>query len=431
MQYSIRFSLFLVFVFACTAPKGLVEQTQVDRVIRTLAADDMQGRKTFEKGIEKAALFLDQEFRNIGLQTPAGGKDYLQRFTLFQVVPQDSEVLLNGKKLKPEEYFFNAAQESLNLTLAEAQVQTIGAGDDFRKRFGELEEAATKSLRIVLINPAHTNIFGRYKAYMSKNIPLISDLKSSKSVIYIVSEITNPNEITGVLKSKVEKKNLFNVVGILEGKSKKEEYVIFGGHYDHLGVIKAVGTDSIANGANDDASGTTAVVSLARYFKKQKNNERTLIFVAFTAEEMGLYGSKYFSEQYDPAKVVAMFNIEMIGQVSKWGKNAAFVTGFDKSDLGAILQKNLKGSPYQYYADPYPDLQLFYRSDNATLARKGVPAHTISTYREEDKLYHHVDDEYESLDVANMTEIIKSIAQAVGSVIAGTDTPSRIAPEKQ
>jgi hypothetical protein len=75
---------------------------------------------------------------------------------------------------------------------------------------------------------------------------------------------------------------------------------------------------------------------------------------------------------------MAMFNLEMIGTESKWGRNSAYITGFEKSNMGEILQKNLEGSVLNY-ADPYPEQQLFYRSDNATLARLGVPAHTIST----------------------------------------------------
>ncbi len=220
---------------------------------------------------------------------------------------------------------------------------------------------------------------------------------------------------------------LRNVVGILPGKTRKQEMVIFSGHYDHLGILPAVNGDSIANGADDDASGTTAVIALAQYFKKLATNERTLVFVAFTAEEIGGYGSQYFSKQMKPEKVVAMFNIEMIGKRSKFGPNTAWITGFDQTDFGKILQKNIKGSPYQFYPDPYPEQNLFYRSDNATLARQGVPAHSISTDEIDiDKLYHSVDDEFESLDMASMTNVIRAIAQSARSIIAGTDTPTRI-----
>ena len=218
-----------------------------------------------------------------------------------------------------------------------------------------------------------------------------------------------------------------NVVGMLQGKSKPEEMVVFSGHYDHIGIMQAVAGDSIANGADDDASGTTAVVSLAKYFKKLKNNNRTLIFAAFTAEEIGGYGSQYFSKQLNADKVVAMFNIEMIGKPSKWGTNNAFITGFERSDFGKILQKNLLGTPFQINPDPYPDQNLFYRSDNATLARLGVPAHSISTDEIDiDKFYHTVNDEVETLDMANITAAIRAIALSSKTIISGEDTPTRI-----
>jgi Zn-dependent M28 family amino/carboxypeptidase len=169
------------------------------------------------------------------------------------------------------------------------------------------------------------------------------------------------------------------------------------------------------------------VIALAQYFKKLKNNERTLLFVAFTAEEIGGYGSQYFSRQLDPAKVSAMFNIEMIGKESKFGKNAAFITGYEKTDFGKILQKNLEGTGFTFHPDPYTEQNLFYRSDNATLARQGVPAHTISTDQiDVDPYYHTVDDEYETLNVDNIVSTIRAIALSARSIVAGKDTPSRV-----
>ena len=169
------------------------------------------------------------------------------------------------------------------------------------------------------------------------------------------------------------------------------------------------------------------VLMLAKYFGKLKNNERTLIFATFTAEEIGGFGSQYFSHQFDPAKVAAMFNIEMIGSESKWGTNSALITGYEKTDMAKILEKNLAGSKFTFHPDPYPEQQLFYRSDNATLARQGVPAHTISTTKiDQDKYYHTQADEIGTLDLNNMAEIIKSIAISARSIIAGTDTPTRV-----
>jgi hypothetical protein len=128
---------------------------------------------------------------------------------------------------------------------------------------------------------------------------------------------------------------------------------------------------------------------LARYFKTLNNNERTLVFVTFTAEEIGGFGSQYFSKQLDPTKVVALFNIEMIGTESKWGINSAYITGYEKTDMGKILEKNLQGSKFTFYPDPmYPlpppgggTVIYTVRETTHTLARQGrsAAAPTIST----------------------------------------------------
>lgn len=218
-----------------------------------------------------------------------------------------------------------------------------------------------------------------------------------------------------------------NVVGVLPGKSKKNEYILFSGHYDHIGILSAVEGDSIANGADDDASGVTAVMSLAKYFKAKNIHERTLVFVAFTAEEIGGFGSKYFATTIKPRQYVAGVNIEMVGKISKFGRNAAFITGFERSDFGKILQKNVQDKGFSFHPDPYPSQGLFYRSDNAKFALMGIPAHTISSVQiDKDVYYHSVDDEVSTLDIKNLTQMIRAIALGTRTLASGEDTPTRL-----
>lgn len=222
--------------------------------------------------------------------------------------------------------------------------------------------------------------------------------------------------------------DLFNVIGVLEGKSRKDEYIVVSAHYDHLGISKIiVEGDSIFNGANDDASGVAAVLALADYFKKKDISERSILFIAFTAEEMGLIGSNYFGTTVVSSKIIAGINIEMIGKESSFGPKTAWLSGFERSDFGKIIQENLKGSEYKIYPDPYPKFNLFFRSDNASLAKLGVPAHTFSTTQIDiDKDYHQLSDEAEGLDVKTITETIKAIAIGTESIINGNDTPTRV-----
>lgn len=226
---------------------------------------------------------------------------------------------------------------------------------------------------------------------------------------------------------------MFNMIGVLEGTTKKEEYVIISAHYDHLGIRHKEGQlDSIYNGANDDASGVTGVLALAEYYSKKGGNERTIVFIAFTAEEMGLVGSRYFGKGIDASKYIAGINLEMMGKESSFGPKSAWLTGFDRSDFGKIIQKNLVGTGYKLYPDPYKKFNLFFRSDNASLARLGVPSHTFSTTQIDiDKDYHKASDEAENLNVSNITETIKAVALGTESIINGIDTPTRVVIEER
>ncbi|MEO2143215.1 MAG: M28 family peptidase, partial [Flavobacteriaceae bacterium] len=221
--------------------------------------------------------------------------------------------------------------------------------------------------------------------------------------------------------------SFYNIIGVLKGKSLPNEYVIISAHYDHLGIDQKMEGDNIYNGANDNASGTTAVLALAEYFKKLDDNERSIVFVAFTAEEMGLVGSRYFGKQINPNDIIAGINIEMIGKESPYGQKTAWMTGFDRSDLGEIIQKNLSNSNFKIFPDPYIKEKLFFRSDNAALAKLGIPAHTFSTTpMEKDSHYHKVSDEYKTLDIFTIKETIKLISKGILSIIQGEDTPTRI-----
>ncbi len=416
----------LTFLASCAVqtPNKLVKQDDVERIIKTLSADDMQGRATFSPGIEKAAKFIENEFKEIGLQPLAGKDNFRQSFSITRITPDRTEITLNSQSVPASSVIILSDKPTLNIAdTSNLEVIKIGKDDSFFDQYRKITSSEKPTL--VLVDQFHAASFKRLKDY-NMHGRVVQKLNEKTEIIFVLGA-TDVNSFSLNFSNKMEDLSLANVVGMLPGKSKEKELVVFSGHYDHLGMIKPVDGDSIANGADDDASGVTAMISLARYYKKLNNNERTLIFVAFTAEEIGGYGSHYFSEQLNSDDVIAMFNIEMIGKDSKFGKNSAFITGYERSNFGEILQKNLVGTEFKFYADPYPDQNLFYRSDNATLAALGVPAHTISTDQiDTDKLYHSVNDEFESLDVNNILSTIRAIALSSRSIIAGTDTPTRI-----
>ncbi|GHN03188.1 hypothetical protein WSM22_46770 [Cytophagales bacterium WSM2-2] len=409
-----------------------IKEKDVTRIIKTLAADDMNGRHSLdEKSIFKAAAFIEKEFNNIGLKPLPGAKGFLQEFTRDRIAPGTMEVIVDGEKISNNNVVIVSEKKDLFLK-NNLKVKSIDANDTVKKKDQYFQGKAfamlsDTSASIIFVSPQFADGFKQLKARYGARF--VTGRKAGPRIFVLrEGQVTNYS-ITA--SQKIDQLRMANVVGIIEGKTKSDEMVVFGGHYDHIGIRPKVDGDSIANGADDDASGTTAVIALARYYQKMKNNNRTLVFVAFTAEEVGGYGSRHFSQQLNADKVVAMFNIEMIGKASKWGQNSAFITGYERSDFGEILQKNLVGTQFQFKPDPYPEQNLFYRSDNATLARLGVPAHTVSTDQIDiDKFYHTVNDEVETLDMKNITSTIKAIALSSRTIIDGTDTPKRIDKSK-
>ena len=351
------------------------------------------------------------------------GKDFLQTFTMVRPRITTLKAELEDRDIDVKNVMLISTKKEVKIKEKSGfEIEQIRAGENIFHRAGAIM-ASGKNM-VVMVDTSFAKNFSRLSFFRNQLFQMEND------VLFLLS-----SHIPGIFSIKAEQEiaetNYSNVAGIIPGKSRKEEYVIFSAHYDHLGVTRQPKNgDSIFNGANDNAAGTTAVIMLADHFKKLGSNERTLVFVAFTAEEMGGYGSRYFSQNMDPAKVMAMFNIEMVGTESRWGKNAAYITGFDKTDMGTIMQKNLKGTSFNFHPDPYTKENLFYRSDNATLARLGVPAHTISTAKmENEPNYHQVTDHVSTLDLENMAEIIKAIAISSSSIISAKDTPTRVKPE--
>lgn len=405
----------------------MIKQDDVERIIKTLSADDMQGRGTFTPGIEKAAQFIESEYKQIGLQPMEGSSGYRQNFTMIKTSPAKAEVSINGMPVAAENIGISGDQSFSWNKLDDAEIVKITPDKDLRKEY--ISALRSGKNMLFIIDPKFSDLFMRVRGRAAGGSVSFKGSEPKKTaLVFVLGTFDDVKSFNVNYQVSSKELPLFNIAGIIPGKTKPNEYVLFSGHYDHLGIITPVKGDSIANGADDDASGTTAVISLARYYKQLDNNARTLIFVAFTAEEIGEYGSQYFAKKVDPDKTVAMFNIEMIGKASKFGQNSAFITGFERSDFGPILQKNLAGTAFKFYPDPYPDQDLFYRSDNASLAKVGVPAHTISTDQIDiDKYYHTVKDELSTLDVGNITSTIRAIALSSRTIVAGTDTPKRVA----
>ena len=184
-------------------------------------------------------------------------------------------------------------------------------------------------------------------------------------------------EMTGLtldaaLNNKVEFSISHNVAAVKNGYKKPNEYILMMAHWDHLGIKEDQSGDNIYNGAVDNASGTAGLLELANYFSKVES-ERSLLFLAVTAEESGLLGSQYFAE-YPPIKlsnIVAGYNFDASLPVGK--TRDVIVVGYGASELEDILKAELDKVGRYIVPDPQPEKGFFYRSDHISFSKKGVP----------------------------------------------------------
>lgn len=222
-------------------------------------------------------------------------------------------------------------------------------------------------------------------------------------------------------------KTTYNVIGYLEGTDPvlKKEFVVLGAHYDHIGITKTpIAGDSINNGANDDASGTTTVAEMVNYFGKTKSNKRSILFCYFSAEEAGLLGSQHLAAKLKAQNfnLYTMLNFEMVGVAMK-RDILAYLTGYGMSTMGEKLNE-YAGKKLIGYLDVEMKYQLFRRSDNFSFYNEfQKPSQTICTFDFENfPYYHHVDDEFENMDLVHMTSFIQQMVPVVDKMVnAKTD----------
>jgi Zn-dependent M28 family amino/carboxypeptidase len=211
-----------------------------------------------------------------------------------------------------------------------------------------------------------------------------------------------------------------NVLGVLRGSDPAlaSEIVVVGAHFDHVGIRTAVNGDSIANGADDDASGVVATMEAARLIAAGPRPKRTIVFAAFTGEESGTLGVRWYAQHpiVPLDKHVADIQVEMIGRpdTAAGGPGKAWLTGYERSTMGPTLAA--AGLPV--IADPRPSQQFFMRSDNIVFARLGIVAHTLSSFNLHAE-YHTVNDEVELVDFAHMAEMVNLVAKAIRVVADG------------
>lgn len=214
----------------------------------------------------------------------------------------------------------------------------------------------------------------------------------------------------------------YNMVGFIPGKDKnlKNEFIILGAHYDHIGITKSDNNDTIANGANDNASGTATVLELARYFGSIKTNKRSIIFALFTAEEKGLLGSKHLAQKLkeENLNLYTMLNFEMVGVPIVDKDHLMYLTGYELSNL-ADVSNSYSDEKVVGFLPKAKEFNLFKRSDNLPFHELfNVPSQTYSTFDFTNfDHYHKVGDEATLMDFDHMANVVNKIIPVMEGII--------------
>jgi hypothetical protein len=427
-----------------------VQQREVRAEIEFLASDALQGRGSATHDELVAATYIASRLREFGIEAAgdAGEKDlqaYIQRVSVtlneFTAPPKlsiGSKQWTHGKEIAVLRAGGADASGPLMAT-GKAQkgafvVVTVDPKQPLRDQFyAPIKDGAAGVL--VTYSEATDKYF---KAAASELPNLPGAISGRRAAIVLLSpeasnEIKSLPEGTQVrLKGEVGDvvKETRNVIGVLHGSgpAADKQVILLGAHMDHLGMNPALKGDQIFNGADDDASGTVAVLELARALANGPKPKRTIYFVLFGSEEKGGWGAQYFLA-HPPvplSDIVADIEFEMIGRTDPAvPSDTLWMTGWERTNLGPTLAKH--GA--KLVGDPHPEQQFFQRSDNYPLALKGIVAQTISSYGLH-KQYHTVEDEPGLIDYKHMTEAIQSLVKPIQWLANSEFVPQWVAGKK-
>jgi hypothetical protein len=305
----------------------------------------------------------------------------------------------------PESPIVEADVRRLLSSLADDSLEGRGTGTR-----GSMKAAAliAKEMRSIGLEPAGDS------AYFQR-IPMAMATRNGRNGITLYSSFAALDTVPAAMR-----RPAVNVVGILRGVDPvlEDSVIVVDAHYDHLGIGRPVKGDSIYNGADDDASGTVAVLEIARAMADGPRPRRTVIFVATTGEEVGLLGTRwYIQHPVAPiARMTANLEIEMISRPDSLagGFGKAWLTGFNRSSMGPSFAR----AGLAVVADPRPEMNFFERSDNIAFARAGIPAHTFSSGFEHAD-YHQPSDDVSKVNWAHTTALIRIAAAAVRMLADG------------
>lgn len=476
--------LFLLLPFGLLAQASSLQQSDVEFPLRFLAADELGGRRTGEMGNDLAARFIAEYFRTHGLQTVEGAEDYYQSIPFNGITPPTTATLtLNEKTYQQGDQLLIMTGTTANI---EGKAVFAGYGwVDAETGHNDYEKLNVKD-KIVFVLPGTPTASDPATIFraMGEKRKLAADLGAAaiielyqlsfpwkffvnyfnKESIQVEGKTADQpisyGFVNGIEKEVIERLrkgkkvkvalthdsyqkrsiDAQNVIGVLEGSDPqlKNEYVLLTAHYDHVGTGANGGgaftpQDSIFNGARDNALGTVALLGALKVLAQQRP-KRSVIFLAVTAEEIGLLGSAYYAENPLIPLEQTIFNLNSDG-AGYDDTTAISVVGYGRTGTDEWVDQAAASAGLKVLPNPAPEQNLYDRSDNVSFARKGVPAINFSGgvtgfSPEIGKYYHQVVDEAASIDFPYFTRVCRVFAQLATTIANSNTKPFWIADDK-
>ncbi|RIV22510.1 peptidase M28 [Fibrisoma montanum] len=444
-------------------PESSITRAEVEAHTRFLASDELQGRRTGEPGNWIAARYLAEQFRELGLKPAPGQSNYLQTIELERVVPARSatlqigsttlelgkdlvvmaggpidatgEVVYVGYGLTDGEDGYKGQDVKGKIVVAQGgSPDAKGPRELFNASNTKRKLASEKGAAALLELYSESIPWGFVNQYFNREQVAIPVTAGGAGAGLSHVWVNNANNQYKQLKDPGQRITLrssgrtrtsvtsANVAGLIEGTDPKlkDEYVLLTAHFDHVGVGKQGGqsyspSDSIFNGARDNAFGTVALLTAAKSLSEQRP-KRSVLVVALTGEEVGLLGSRYYAEHPLVPLKQTVFNLNTDGA----GYNdttIVSVIGLERTGAKTEIETAAKAFGLEVFAEPAPEQGLFDRSDNVNFAIKGIPAPTFSPgFKSFDeaiaKYYHQAIDNPESLDYGYVLKFCQAYAHA-------------------
>ena len=440
-------------------PKGAeqITESRVAATISFLASDELGGRGTGTPEFNIAAAYVASRFRAAGLEG-GGAEGSFYHETVTGQVRTPSQVVMESKDKVPVanwgvlaavdetiEYEGTVSNVALDGIKDQASVPenigpvvrgsfaTTAKGSRALSQLSRITTLLSAAGVKILLLDADADSEWMKQGELSRAKPrLESSNRFSIPVVLVAPTTQLPEAVRIVIPPLIrEEQTMRNVIGVLRGSDPQwnSEAVLFSAHLDHLGSNPKMEGDNIYNGADDDASGVTAVVTLADAFAAMSERpKRSLVFMAFWGEESGLLGSKQFvaTPSWPLEKIVANVNIEMIGRPEGGARGKIWMTGWQESNLGVLMNDSSKRWGVDIFEHPKFSSMLYRASDNWSFVEKGVVAHSFSAGSLHED-YHQVDDEWDRLEIPHMTSVIRGLMLGSLPLIDGSATPAKSA----